>query len=206
MVQVNAVGLEKTSLTCAASGGAVCPSGPTVAQLATGLSVPTLPPGGIVTFTLDATVTAASGTVSITATMTLPAGVTDTNPANNSATDTDSVTAAPIVADLVVTKSDGATELLPGSATTYTITVTNRGPDAVTGATLTDTAPAGLTFGNWTCVATAGSSCASGGTGNLSTAISLLAGGTATFSVPATVAAMRRRRSRIRQSRRSRAE
>ena len=46
------------------------------------------------------------------------------------------------------------TELLPGSATTYTITVTNQGPDAVTGATLTDTAPAGLTFGNWTCVAT----------------------------------------------------
>ena len=119
--------------------------------------------------------------------MTLPAGVTDTNPANNSATDTDSVTAAPIVADLVVTKSDGATELLPGSATTYTITVTNKGPDAVTGATLTDTAPAGLTFGNWTCVATAGSSCASGGAGNLSTPISLLAGGTATFSVPATV-------------------
>ena len=66
--------------------------------------------------------------------------------------------------------------------------MTNKGPDAVTGATLTDTAPAGLTFGNWTCVATAGSSCASGGTGNLSTAVSLLAGGTATFSVPATVA------------------
>mgnify|MGYP003694250635 CR=1 FL=1 len=59
-----------------------------------------------------------------------------------------------LVADLVVTKSDGVTELLPGSATVYTITVTNQGPDAVTGATLTDTAPAGLTLGNWTCVAT----------------------------------------------------
>ena len=66
--------------------------------------------------------------------------MTDSNTANNIAiaTDTDSVTAAPIVADLVVTKSDGVTELLPGSATTYTITVTNQGPDAVTGATLTD--------------------------------------------------------------------
>ena len=141
------------------------------------------------TLTLDATVTAASGTVSITTTVTLPAGMTDTDPANNSATDTDSVTAAPIVADLVVTKSNDATGLLPGSATIYTITVTNRGPDAVAGATLTDPAPAGLRFGNWTCAATAGSSCESGGTGNLSTAISLLAGGTATFSVPATVAA-----------------
>ena len=163
------------------------PSGLTVAQLQAGLSLPTLPGGGILTFTLDATVTAASGTVSITATMTLPAGVTDTNLANNSATDTDSVTAAPIVADLVVTKSDGVTELLPGQGTTYTITVTNKGPDAVTGATLTDTAPAGLTFGNWTCVATAGSSCASSGAGNLSTPINLLVGGTATFLVPATV-------------------
>ena len=92
------------------------------------------------------------------------------------------------MADLVVTKNDGVTELLPGSTTVYTITVTNKGPDAVTGATLTDTAPAGLTFGNWTCVATAGSSCASGGAGNLSTPVNLLAGGTATFSVPATVA------------------
>jgi uncharacterized repeat protein (TIGR01451 family) len=187
VVQVNAAGLAEKSLTCAASGGAVCPSAPSVTQLETGLSVPTPPPGGIVTFTLDATVTAASGTVSVTTTMTLPAGVTDTNPANNSATDTDPVTAAPIVADLVVTKDDGATELLPGSTTTYTITVTNRGPDAVTGATLTDAAPAGLTFGNWTCVATAGSTCAGGGAGNLSVPVNLVVGGTATFSVPATV-------------------
>src|SRR5207342_2000918 len=100
---------------------------------------------------------------------------TDADASNNSATDTDSVTAAagPIVADLGVTKSDGETEVLPGDDTEYTIVVTNHGPDAVTGATLTDKAPAGLTFGDWTCVATAGSSCAGSGAGNLSTAVSL---------------------------------
>ena len=113
--------------------------------------------------------------MSITTALTLPAGFTDTNTANNSATDTDSVTAAPITADLAVTKSDGVTELLPGRVTTYTIAVTNHGPNAVTGATLTDTAPPGLTFGNWTCVATAGSSCVAGGAGDLSTPVSLLA-------------------------------
>ena len=107
-------GLQRTSLTCAASGGAVCPINPAVAQFATGLVLPLLPPGGVVTFTLDTIVTAASGTVSITAALTLPAGFTDTNTANNSATDTDSVTAEPISADLAVTKSDGVTELLPG--------------------------------------------------------------------------------------------
>ena len=88
-----------------------------------------------------------------------------------------------------MTKTDDVTELVPGTGTVYTIVVTNHGPDAVTGATVTDTAPAGLTFGNWTCVASAGSSCASGGTGNVSTTVNLLAGGTATFTVPATLAA-----------------
>ena len=133
--------------------------------------------------------TAASGSVSNIATIAAPAGMTDAVTANNSATDTDAIVAAPIVADLVVTKTDNMTELVPGTGTVYTIVVTNHGPDAVTGATVTDTAPAGLTFGNWTCVASAGSSCASGGTGNVSTTVSLLAGGTATFTVPATLAA-----------------
>ena len=105
--------------------------------------------------------------MSITATLTLPAGFTDTNTANNSATDTDSVTAAPIVGGPRRHQERRRDRLLPGSVTTYTIAVTNQGPNAVTGATLTDTAPQGLTFGNWTCVATAGSSCVAGGAGNL---------------------------------------
>ncbi len=38
--------------TCAASGGATCPAGPTVAQLAAGVAIPALPNGGSVTLTL----------------------------------------------------------------------------------------------------------------------------------------------------------
>jgi hypothetical protein len=47
-------------IACAASGGAVCPAGLTVAQLqaATGVAIPTLPSGGAVTVTLTCTVTA----------------------------------------------------------------------------------------------------------------------------------------------------
>jgi uncharacterized repeat protein (TIGR01451 family) len=47
-------------IACAASGGAACPAGLTVAQLqsGTGVAIPTLPSGGAVTVTLTCTVTA----------------------------------------------------------------------------------------------------------------------------------------------------
>lgn len=46
-------------LTCSASGGAVCPSAPTVADLqSSGVTIPTLPAGGQASFVLTCTVTA----------------------------------------------------------------------------------------------------------------------------------------------------
>ncbi|WP_034219311.1 DUF11 domain-containing protein, partial [Arenimonas oryziterrae] len=86
-------------------------------------------------------------TIANTATVTAPAGTTDPTPANNSATDTNNVTP---VADLSVTKTDGAASVNAGGATSYTIVVTNNGPSDVTAATVVDTAPAGLTIGAWT--------------------------------------------------------
>ena len=71
-----------------------------------------------------------SGTLINTAN--ISSAVTDPNPGNNSATDTD--TSAP-VADLSVTKTDGSATYTPGGSTTYTIVVTNNGPSFVTGAT-----------------------------------------------------------------------
>jgi hypothetical protein len=58
---------------------------------------------------------------------------------------------------------------------------------AVVGATVIDTAPANVSFGNWTCVASSGSACLPPGTGNIAGDCDLLAGGTVTFTVPATV-------------------
>ncbi len=59
-----------------------------------------LPAGGSVTYTVTANISgSASGTLSNTATVSAPSGVTDPTPGNNSATDSDSVNTAPIVAN-----------------------------------------------------------------------------------------------------------
>lgn len=122
-----------------------------------------------------------------TATVSVPPGTIDVNPLDNSATDTDSVT--PQV-DLAITKSDGVATYVPGQTTQYTITVANSGPSILTGGTLIDTLPAGVTGATWTASYTGtGSSGATSGAGNLSTAISLGVGGTATFVVRAPVSA-----------------
>ena len=168
--------------TCAASAGSSCPaSGSGNISAAVNLLS-----GGTATFTVNATVAGnASGSIANTATIAAPVGVTDPTPANNSATDTDTVT---LVADLSITKSDGVASVNAGGSTVYTLVATNNGPSAVTAATVTDTAPASLTFGAWTCAASAGSSCPASGSGNISASVNLLSGGTATFTVNATVA------------------
>src|SRR5204862_674245 len=71
------------------------------------------------------------------------AGTTDPNNGNNSGSDTDTVTRS---SDLSATKSDGVASVVAGTSTTYTITVKNNGPSDVTGATVSDVLPAGLTF------------------------------------------------------------
>lgn len=91
-------------------------------------------------------------------------------------------------ADLGVSKTDGQTSSVPGQAVAYTIVASNAGPSSVTGATVTDTLPAVLTGATWTCTASGGSSCPSSGTGHIAASVALLAGGTATFTLDATVA------------------
>ena len=105
--------------------------------------------------------------------------------ANNSATDIDTLTPQ---ADLSVTKTDNHLSAQPGDLVTYGIVVSNGGPSAVVSAPFTDVAPASLVGVSWTCSASAGSSCPISGTGNaINTAVSLIPGGTATFTVTATV-------------------
>ena len=82
------------------------------------------------------------------------------NPANCS-TNTASVTVNPSV-DLVMTKTNGVTSVFSGSTTTYTLTVTNNGPDSATGAVVSDTPGAGLTCPAGNPVTIAGSGAPSG--------------------------------------------
>jgi len=90
-------------------------------------------------------------------------------------------------ADLSITKSDGVTAVKPGDKVTYTIAVSNAGPDTATGATVTDTLPAALTGAAWTCTAAAGASCAASGTGNVNDTVTLPAGASVTYTLTATV-------------------
>ncbi len=128
----------------------------------------------------------ATGNLVNTATVTAPGGITDPNAANNTATDTDTPAG---VADLAITKTDGAATYLPGGSLTYTITVTNAGPSDAVGAAVADTFDATrLTNIAWTCAATAGSACtAASGSGDISGAATVLAGGTLTYTITANV-------------------
>jgi len=92
-------------------------------------------------------------------------------------------------ADVSVSKSDGSSTYTPGDTATYSITVSNAGPDPVVGAAINDVLPAGATLSApWTCVATGGScAAASGGAPgqqNISVTVDLAAGGQATITVP----------------------
>jgi uncharacterized repeat protein (TIGR01451 family) len=76
--------------TCAGAGGGTC----TASGSGNINDTVNLPVGGSVTYTLTGTVSpSATGSLSNTATVTAPSGVTDPNPANNSATDTDTLLA-----------------------------------------------------------------------------------------------------------------
>ena len=92
-------------------------------------------------------------------------------------------------ADLSITKTDGVASINQGGSLTYTIVVSNAGPNAATGATVTDNLPASLTGVTWTCTASAGSSCPASGSGNIAASVNLANGGSATFTVSATLSA-----------------
>ena len=89
--------------------------------------------------------------------------------------------------DLAITVTDGVAAVTWGSPVAYTVTVTNRGPTAVTGAHVTDVLPAELTGATWTCTGAGGGSCPASGSGSLDALVDLPVGATATFLVGATV-------------------
>ena len=119
---------------------------------------------------------------------TLPVGIVTsaqgvTNPAGAAATLASSGSAF-----LSISKTDGVATATPGGTTTYTITVTNAGPHAVTGLSVDDTPPAGLTFTSWSCAASAGSVCTASGSGPIADTVTVQNGGTLTYTVQGAIA------------------
>lgn len=86
------------------------------------------------------------------------------------------------VANLSITNDDGFSTVSPGQSLTWTITVFNPGPEAVTGATVTDVFPASVTGVLWSCTATGGGSCPASGSGNINATVNLPVGAGATFT------------------------
>ncbi len=189
-------GLNVTSVTCGSpSGGAACPTvgNTTVALMqSTGIIIPTLPNSSSVTFTVMATVTATSGSVTNTANVAPPAGTTDPTPAT--ASDTDTVNP---VADLSITKTDLVSSVNANGTTTYTVVVSNTGPSAANNAVFTDPVASGLSVTSVTCGSpSGGAACPT--VGNTTVALmqstgivipTLPSGGSVTFTIGATVTA-----------------
>jgi uncharacterized repeat protein (TIGR01451 family) len=105
-----------------------------------------------VTATVDA---AATGRLTNTATVALPAGFTDPTPANNQDSDTDRLVST---TDVTIDKEGPATAE-QGSEITYSLTVANAGPSEATDVVIIDDVPAGLTWlsssgSGWTCSGT----------------------------------------------------
>jgi uncharacterized repeat protein (TIGR01451 family) len=173
--------------TCVASAGSSC-----AAASGAGNAIntrATLEAGDIATYTVSGTIAAgASGTVTNTATVAPPVWLIDSVPANNTATDVDTIN---LNANLGITKTDGLATVNPGSTITYTIVVSNAGPDASNGSIVTDTVPATITGVTWTCgSATGGATCgAASGSGNsINTTANLPSGGSVTYTVSGTLA------------------
>jgi uncharacterized repeat protein (TIGR01451 family) len=176
--------------TCSASAGSTCTAGGSGSID----DVFNLLVGGTLTYTVTGTVDpAATGFLINTATV---AGVTDPNPADNSATDGEPLEPQ---ADLGVTKTDSADPVSPNDPLSYTVTLTNAGPSDATAVTLTDALPAGVTFvssspGPPTCtLAGATVTCnlgvlAAGGTGTVTINVTVNAGAAGILVNTATVA------------------
>jgi uncharacterized repeat protein (TIGR01451 family) len=178
--------------TCVGSGGGTCSASGTGSFS----DEVNLPAGGSVTYTASCTVSpSATGTLSNSAFVTAPSGVPDTAQANNSATDTDTLTPitnipkTDLIAGLGSTfTAPGSTVVLtsgnpiPGGTITYTLTAWNFGVTPLTGASVTNTFPAACTSVTWTCTATYGSSCTAAGSGNITDTVNLPARGIARYT------------------------
>jgi len=148
----------------------------------------TMPSGSKITYKATGKVsTAAIGTLSNTATVAAPSGVAESNPGNNTATDSDAIT---LKADLKLTVTDGKTSVVAGTIDTYTITVTNFGPAAVAGASIIDTFSAIFQGVTYTATQAGGvSGFTASGTGNINDTVTMPSGSKITYKATGKISA-----------------
>jgi uncharacterized repeat protein (TIGR01451 family) len=148
----------------------------------------TMPPSSSITYKATGKLNAAAtGTLSDTASVTVPSGIADPNVGNNSATDTDTIT---VQADLKVTVNDGKATAVAGAQDTYTIVVTNSGPSKVTGAVIRDTFPATFTNVTYTATQSGGvTGFTASGSGNINNTVTMPPVSAVTYKATGTISA-----------------
>lgn len=169
--------------TCAGSAGSSCAAngGGTISQPVT------ITAGGAVTFTAIGLVNpVVTGTLTNSAAVAPPPGMTDTNTTNDSSTDVDTLTPQ-VSFTVTIAKTSGDTQ--PGDPVSYVITVTNAGPSAGSGLVSGQIVP-GLTGITNSCSASAGSACTGpfgsspgDGSTSIAQAVYLLPNGTAVIQI-----------------------
>jgi uncharacterized repeat protein (TIGR01451 family) len=149
-------GLSGASWTCAASGGAVCPT--PAGSGAISQTIATFPAGGELVYTVTATVDAnPPAAIANTATVVPPGGGICSD---GSAPPCDSTVIVPAAPQVRVVKSaDPPGALTPGGTVTYTIVVSNEGSVAAPNTRVVDSFPAGIASATWTCAAAGGAAC-----------------------------------------------
>jgi uncharacterized repeat protein (TIGR01451 family) len=176
--------LSSCQWTCTGAGSGTCPGSGT-GNISSAVN---LPSGGSVTFTATCSLAiTATGTLSNTASIAAPSGINDPTAANNSATDSDTITAPNSFA---ITITDNVDLVRIGDVVNYVIQVLHPGGSGSATPTVTDTLPTQLSGVSWTCSGTNGGVCGPNGSGSgnaLSDNPTLPVGGAVTYVYTANV-------------------
>jgi uncharacterized repeat protein (TIGR01451 family) len=89
--------------------------------------------------------------------------------------------------DVGVLVDDGQGSAVPGLPVTYTLSITDAGPDPGLDVRVIDAPPVELTDVSWTCSASLGSTCAAAGTGVIDQTVNVAVNGNLTYSLTGTV-------------------
>ena len=166
--------LTKSSVTCSARNGAICPT------TASDLAIQSLAPGGVLQFSLIVLVApGASGKITSTASVTATGDGVTTNNSAQFVIDTYS-------ADVRVTGDVPALEFYSGGLATYSMTLSNMGPDTARNLTIQDAVGAGLAFDSITCQPSGAATCPATADAVM-VLTELPVGGTLTFTASASV-------------------
>ncbi|MBL6713383.1 MAG: DUF11 domain-containing protein, partial [Pirellulales bacterium] len=126
-----------------ATNGATYDAGTRTVSYTSGLLTPTATESFVVSVAVAATFPAGQGSITNTATVAAPAGVTESDATDNADSDTNTLDAAP---DLTLTKSSAVTSVSAGESVTYVLAYANVGTQDATGVEISDTLPTGMSF------------------------------------------------------------